>query len=617
MEKLPTGCMNTPSSDSDMPAITDKKQEESMINHADADIARISTDDIQKLLFDLHTHQIELEMQNVELNNTHHDLILSRDNYAQLYDSSPVGYLTLNESGDIQKSNIAAAVLLNCPKQQLINQRFERFIDPSDQDNYYLFIRRLAVQSPPLSLSVKLSNISNSNAHPVCKQSQHCPDDRSCANSNLLTHVQCSASVTYDHNQGLRIFLIISDITELKLAQDTIACLNEKLEEKILQQTQELKVANLDLTRKVAELTHAKHQLMEREAKLNAIFNASVEGIITIDMAGLIVSSNAAVKAIFGYEPEQLIDCHINKIMQFSTLNPSAGQILEIEGLHENGSALPLDLSTAEFTIDNMRYFTHIVRDVSARKKQEQQDRDHLNQLAHVTRLGLMGEMAAGIAHEVNQPLTAVSTYTQVSLNLIYAKNPDLGKLSDILYKTQQQAIRAGKIIHRMRAFVKSREKHISTVHLNTLIHDAVNLCINELRQNNIELRFDLENKLPLLHVDQIQIEQVLINLIRNSMDALQSLPETEQRNITIQSNLISDTIQVKVIDNGPGIDADQQQKILTPFYTTKSNGMGMGLSISLSLIEAHQGTLHFSSQPGKGTTFYFTLPLSRKPDEN
>ena len=229
-----------------------------------------------------------------------------------------------------------------------------------------------------------------------------------------------------------------------------------------------------------------------------------------------------------------------------------------------------------------------------------------------------MGEMAAGIAHEVNQPLTAVSAYTQVSLNIINTKKPDLEKLSEILYKTQQQAIRAGQIMHRMRAFVTSREKHISTVHINTLIHNAVSLYITELQQNGIELIFELENNLPLLYVDHIQIEQVLINLIRNSTDALQDLPSTEQRNIIIQSSLVNDNaIQIKVLDNGPGLNKEQQQKILMPFYTTKPNGMGMGLSISRSLIEAHQGTLHFSSQPGEGTTFYFTLPLSRKPDEN
>jgi PAS domain S-box-containing protein len=360
------------------------------------------------------------------------------------------------------------------------------------------------------------------------------------------------------------------------------------------------------------------------EAKFNAIFAASVEGIITYDMSDIIVSANAAVEAIFGYQPEELIGCSINKLLPPSPKEmngcnlPHAvkviGQIQEIEGIHKNGSVVPLDLSVAEFSIDNAHYFTHIVRDVGLRKHREQQDKEHLDELAHVTRLGLMGEMASGIAHEVNQPLAAISTYTQVSLNIINAEHPDLAKLAEILYKTQQQALRAGQIIHRMREFVKSHAKQRSTADLNTLIHDAVGLCIDELKQNSIKLTFELENNLPTISVDHIQIEQVLINLIRNSVEALQHLPPERQRHLTIHSHLVpNNVIRVRVKDNGPGLDEDQKQQILTPFYTTKSDGMGMGLSITRSLIEAHEGTLHFNSKPGKGTTFYFTLPTQKK----
>ncbi len=252
-----------------------------------------------------------------------------------------------------------------------------------------------------------------------------------------------------------------------------------------------------------------------------------------------------------------------------------------------------------------------IEMDITERRYREQRDKEHVDQLAHVTRLGLMGEMASGIAHEVNQPLSAISSYTQVSLNLIDTEKPDLLKLTKILSKTQKQALRAGRIIHNMREFLKSHAKQRSTTDINALIRDAVGLCIAELRQNNIMLTLELENNLPPVFVDQIQIEQVIINLIRNSIDVLQNLPAAQQHQLTIHSQLTpNNSIQVRVKDNGTGLDADQQQKILTPFYTTKTNGMGMGLSISRSLIEAHEGTLHFNSIPGKGTTFYFTLPI-------
>lgn len=251
------------------------------------------------------------------------------------------------------------------------------------------------------------------------------------------------------------------------------------------------------------------------------------------------------------------------------------------------------------------------VTNVSLRKFREQQDRDHLDELAHVARLGLMGEMASGIAHEVNQPLAAISSYTQVSLNLINVENPDLVKLSEVIYKTQQQALRASQIIKRMREFAKSHSKQCSVVNVNTLIYDAVNLYHAELEQNNIQLSFELENNLPPVYVDHIHIEQVILNLIRNSVNALQVLPAERQRQLALQSQLTqNNTIQISVKDNGEGIEKGQQHKIFMPFFTTKSDGMGIGLSICRSLVEAHEGTLHFNSQPGKGTAFYFTLPV-------
>lgn len=346
------------------------------------------------------------------------------------------------------------------------------------------------------------------------------------------------------------------------------------------------------------------------EAKLNAIFNASVEGIITTDLSGLILSTNAAVETIFGYQPQQLTGCNMDKLIPVMKA-PSPRKVREVDGLDKNGKIVPLDLSVATYAIDDKDYFTYIVRDVSLRKHREQLDKEHLNQLAHVTRLGLMGEMASGIAHEVNQPLAAISTYTQVSLNLIKAPNPNLTKITEIIIKTQQQALRAGQIIHRMREFVKSHTKQRAAVNINVLIQEAASLCIAEVKQHNIKLTLELEDNLPTLYVDQIQIEQVIINLLRNSIDALHNKPLNQQRQLTLQSLVtLENTIQVRIKDNGVGLDDDQQQKIVMPFYTTKPDGMGMGLSISRSLIEAHQGRLQFSSKPGKGSTFYFSLPL-------
>jgi signal transduction histidine kinase len=180
-----------------------------------------------------------------------------------------------------------------------------------------------------------------------------------------------------------------------------------------------------------------------------------------------------------------------------------------------------------------------------------------------------------------------------------------------VLQKIYQQVLKAGQIIHRLRDFVKSKKIHRSTVEINDVIHDAVSLCEALLKYNNIHLSFNLPENLPSLAVDSVQIEQVILNLIKNSVEALTHNPNVMMRNLSIQAVINQkNEIEIRIKDNGPGIPISEQQKIFTPFYTSRSEGMGMGLSICRSIIESHKGVLRFNSQPGKGTTFYFTLPV-------
>ena len=607
-----------------------RKKATKMLSQSGTDISRLSSADIQNLLFEFQCYQIELELQNEDLNRTYQELSASRDEYEQLYNLSPVGYLTLNKEGIIQKINVAATHLLGNSKENLIGKKLKEFILPIDQDNYNSFIKVFLTAPTDQTLIIKLNSINTKSTHLNCQGFDLCGcSTQDCNHNNTSVYVECRGIANYNDKNDLQICLTIHDITERKQVQETILCLNEKLENKILKQTSELIESNLNLKKKIEELKYSKHQLLEREAKLNSIFNASIEGIITINTSGNIVSVNAAVETIFGYTQEELIGYSINKLIPLSLrqknrhylkgylqtyMLKNIGQIKEVEGMRKDGSSVPLDLSIAEFSIDGTSYFTGIVRDVSLRKHQELQDKEHLDELAHVTRLGLMGEMASGIAHEVNQPLTSIANYTQACLNFIQGENPDPKQISEILFKTHQQALRAGQIIHRMRDFVKSKKIYRTTADINTLIHDAISLCAAEFKPNHIRLKFELTKNLPAVYVDNVQIEQIIINLIKNSIDALKTLPQKTQRQLAIQTRLNNDNdIEIRIKDNGPGIDEAQQQKILTPFYTTKSDGMGMGLSISRSLVEAHDGVLHFNSKPGKGTTFYFTLPTRRK----
>ncbi|MGJ0485514.1 MAG: PAS domain S-box protein [Methylomicrobium sp.] len=404
------------------------------------------------------------------------------------------------------------------------------------------------------------------------------------------------------------------------------------LEQKLAEQTRELTESNLALRQNIEALKESKQRLREREAKLNSIFNAAVEGIITIDRHGRVVTANAAVTAILGYSEKELTGISINKLISPEQSEQHdqyikdyidngnskiIGSIREVEGLHKGGWIVPLDLSLAEFSIDGEIFFTGILRDITQRKLQEQEKREHLEELSHVTRLSLMGEMASGIAHEVNQPLTAIVAYTEVSVNLLTSLNPDAVKLAGILAKTHQQALRAGQIIHRMRDFIRSKTATRTLVSINQLIKDCIGLCATDIKLQNITLGLELAADLPSVYVNEVQIEQVLLNLFRNAVEAMRDLPHDYQRRLVIQTQLDRrQYIEITVMDNGPGISAADHAKIMTPFYTTKKNGMGMGLSISRSLVEAHHGALRFHSLPENGCAFYVTLPSKEQLNE-
>ncbi|MGZ4978595.1 MAG: PAS domain S-box protein [Methylobacter sp.] len=364
----------------------------------------------------------------------------------------------------------------------------------------------------------------------------------------------------------------------------------------------------------------------EQRLRIAAIAFESQNGIVITDANATILQVNRSFTDITGYSADDVIGRNTRMLgsgrhdkafytAMWKRIHAVGTWEGEIVNKHKNGEAYIewLTITAVKNEQGEITNYVASMNDITERKNAKEKAKEHLEKLAHVTRLGLMGEMAAGIAHEVNQPLTSISTYTQVSLNIINTEIPDLVKLNEILIKTQQQAVRVGRIIHHMKEFGKSHSQQHLAKDINTLIYDATNLCMTELKHNNIQLNFELANNLPPVVVDHIQIEQVIINLIRNSVEALQDLPPNLYRQLTIRSGITSNHhIQVSVKDNGLGIDEEQKQKILTPFHTTKINGTGMGLSISRSLIEAHKGTLYFNSQPGKGCTFYFTLPIDK-----
>lgn len=243
-------------------------------------------------------------------------------------------------------------------------------------------------------------------------------------------------------------------------------------------------------------------------------------------------------------------------------------------------------------------------------------EREHRDKLTHVARLSTLGEMTAGIAHEINQPLTAIAMYAQSGVRMLDSGNPSPARLREALIKLNAQSLRAGAVIDRIQRLVRNRDGVREVAASNDLVTDILRLAESDARVNDAQIQVDLEQNAPLVRVDPIQIQQVLLNLVRNAIDAMRSIDYAYGNEVTICTRLTDDTVRISVIDTGTGVSADFAPQLFIPFATTKELGMGMGLSICRSIIEDHGGRLGYYNNDLHGATFYFDLPRETRDDE-
>lgn len=251
------------------------------------------------------------------------------------------------------------------------------------------------------------------------------------------------------------------------------------------------------------------------------------------------------------------------------------------------------------------------IHDVSDRRATEDEARQLQERLTHFSRLSTMGEMAAGLAHEINQPLTAIATYAQACQRFMRSPNRDDADVLEALVQINAQALRAGEVIRRLRNFVKNREVKREPVDCNRLLDDLRTLAETDARLHNVRLRIDAELSLPTVYADPIQLQQVVLNLVRNAIDAMSDAPET-RREVLLSTRLLPEgEIEIIVADHGSGLAQEAAEHLFNPFFTTKSGGTGLGLAISRSIVRAHGGRLWHTPNEGTGARFHFTLPAS------
>lgn len=371
------------------------------------------------------------------------------------------------------------------------------------------------------------------------------------------------------------------------------------------------------------------HALMRAEAE--AILDTAVDGIVIIDDTGRVEVFNQAAARLFGYDPAEVVGNNVTMLMPEphrsahgrylqTYLRTGEAKIIgigrELEAVNRAGRRIPVYLAVSEVKANGRRRFTGIIRDLSEQRAAREALTEQREKLAHVGRLSTMGEMTASIAHEINQPLTAISMYAQAGIRLIDGGNLDLDRLRDALDKLNTQSLRAGAVIERIQRFARAQESQREPVDVNELLKDLLALAESDARLHDVELQVSLAANLPEVIGDPIQIQQVALNLIRNAIDAMIEIDCMNGRLLTLTTSLPQpDLVRVSVVDVGPGVAEDQADLLFTPFHTTKKEGMGMGLSICRSIIGEHGGILSFRNNVGPGATFFFTLPAGT-PDE-
>jgi two-component system, LuxR family, sensor kinase FixL len=406
----------------------------------------------------------------------------------------------------------------------------------------------------------------------------------------------------------------IDDVTEIVRLKNKTAEIDAltREQQRILR---ELRAAN-------DELAASQRELKGREAFLRCIVTTFPDAIVVIDDKGFIQSFNGNAERLFGFTGREVLAHNVSMLMPAPHRQDHDGYLARylatgerrmigmgrmVVGQRKDGSTFPMALSVGEVLLEGHRQFIGFVRDLTEHHEREQLLHEVQSELLHMSRLSTMGQMASALAHELNQPLAAITNYLQGSRRLLEQNTDErLVQLRDALDKAGDQALRTGQIIRRLRDFVARGETEWRIESIKRLIEEISALALVAAKEQSVRVIFQLDPSVDLVLVDKVQVQQVLLNLLRNAIEAMET---SERRELVVSTKPVADNmIAVSVADTGSGIDPKIAPQLFQPFVTTKRQGMGIGLSISRTIIESHRGKISMEPNPGGGSIFRFTL---------
>ncbi len=371
--------------------------------------------------------------------------------------------------------------------------------------------------------------------------------------------------------------------------------------------------------------------------EIEALLEAAVDAVVMIDYRGTISAFNRSAERLFGYTADEVVGQNVSVLMPAPWRAEHDGYLeryartgiphiigvgREVEGQRKDGSRFPAFLSVGRVADSDPPRFVGFVRDVTterlalasiqaerdhaeSRRREEEEARRLQERLTHVSRMATMGEMAAGIAHELNQPLSAIATYARACERFLNSAQPDLPETLSSLAEISLEAMRAGEMIRRLRQLVSSQPNDRVPTQMNDLVRDLGVLMQADARVHRTQIDFDLTPDLPLVHADQAQHQQMVLSLVRNAIEALADAG-VSGRTVVIRTARAPDgRVELSVCDNGPGVAADMVDRLFMPFVTTKASGTGLGLAISQTIAQTHGATLAYRANVPAGACFY------------
>jgi two-component system sensor kinase FixL len=375
-------------------------------------------------------------------------------------------------------------------------------------------------------------------------------------------------------------------------------------------------------------LLHETEDSRYRQAHLQSILDTVPEAMIVINDRGLMQSFSATAERLFGWTAAEVIGKNVSILMPSPYRQEHDGYLQRyrttgerriigigriVVGERKDGSTFPMELAVGEAKVGSEHFFTGFVRDLTERRSQERRMQELQSELVHVSRLTAMGEMASSLAHELNQPLSAITSYMRGASTLLKAEKVDTARVREAMDRSAEQALRAGDIIKRLREFVAKGETDHAIEDPAKLLEEAAALALVGAREQGVRVSLRCDHDLPDILVDKIQIQQVALNLIRNGVEAMETSP---RREMTIGVARQDAFALFSIADTGSGIAPEIAKQLFQPFVTSKASGMGVGLSICRTIIEAHGGRIAARPNEGGGTIFEFTLPFAEPEAE-